>query len=127
MSTKFEVTLDGWKLSLNLYDLIGSMTGEDRAKVIDALACSDEVINEVANQIIDGWTTEGSHAASGCGGNPDATYGLDGARMRIAKASSEIAAKEIAALAEQINREKALAQKGWDAYHELIQSQRSYG
>lgn len=110
--------LVGADLVVNVYDLISELGKEHRAAIIDALACTDEVINEVANQIIDGWTTEGSHAGRTYGGNPDATFGIDGARMRIAKASSEIAAAEIEQLKKQIDRERELGQKGWDAYHE---------
>lgn len=107
---------------INVYDLIGELSNEHRAEIIDALACQDEVINEVMNQVLEGCTTLGSFAAQGGGGNPDAIYGIDGARMRIAKASSEVAAKEIAALSEQIKREKEFGQKGWDAYHALLSS-----
>lgn len=113
-------------LSINLYDLLGEFKDEDRAAIIDALACRQEVIDEVMNQVIDGCTTEGSHGPRGWGGNPDATYGIDGARMRIAKASSEIAAKEIEALGKEIERLKARINEGWNAYHELL-SQRRFG
>lgn len=114
------ITIERGRLSLDLYDLLGELTDEQRKDVIDMLACRDEVINEVANQIIDGWTTAGSHGPTGWGGNPDAIWGIDGARMRIAKASSDIAAREIKQLAEEIERAKASERKGWDAYHELL-------
>jgi len=117
--------IDG-KLTLDLYDLLDALPAEDRARIIDALACQDEVINEVMNQVIDGWTTEGSHAGTSFGGNPDAVHGIDGARMRIAKASSEIAAKEIQGLAEELERAKARENDGWKAYHEQIGLTRKY-
>lgn len=118
--------LENGNIVINVYDLITGLAAEHRSDIIDAIACQDEVINEVMNQVLDGWTTQGSHAGKGLGGNPDANYGIDGARMRIAKASSEVAAKEIAALAAQITREKELGQKGWDAYHELLRTSRRF-
>jgi hypothetical protein len=114
--------IEGGKIVINVYDLIGQLPAENRADIIDALACQDEVIDEVVNQVLDGWTTVGSHAGTTGGGSADAVRGLDGARMRIAKSASDVAAKEIAALAERIERERQLGQKGWDAYHELLRS-----
>lgn len=109
--------LEGSTLKINLYDLIRDMQDEDRAQIIDALSCTEELINEVVNQVLDGWTSMGSHAGKGFGGDPDATRGIDGARMRIAKASSEVAAEEIESLKRQIIRERELGDKGWAAYH----------
>jgi hypothetical protein len=121
-----KVTIEGNKLSFDLYDLLGAIDDAQRTQIIDTLACRDEVINEVANQIIDGFTTEGNHGPCGLGGNPDATWGIDGARMRIAKASSEIAAREIEQLGAEIKRAKELGDKGWAAYHELLEQRRSF-
>lgn len=115
-------TVDGGKLQIDLYDLLGSLTGEARANVIDMLACRQEVIDEVMNQVIDGYTSQGSYGPTGLGGNPEAIYGIDGARMRIAKASSEIASREIERLAQEMARLKARINEGWDAYHELLRS-----
>lgn len=119
-----KATIEGGKLSLDLYDLLGALTDKERADLIDTLAVREEVINEVANQIIDGFTTEGSHGPTGYGGNPDAVFGIDGARMRIAKASGDIAAREIERLADQLKRTQARIDEGWNAYHELLARRR---
>lgn len=116
--------IEGGRLSFDLYDLLGGMTDQARADLIDTLAVRDEVITEVANQIIDGYTTLGSYGPTGFGGNPDATHGIDGARMRIAKASSEIAAREIERLGEQLKRTQARIDEGWNAYRELLEQRR---
>jgi hypothetical protein len=108
-------------ISVNITDIIAAMTGDERAHVIQSLACCAQVIDEVMNQVIDGSTTEGWYGPKGCGGNPDATLGIDGARMRIAKASSEIAAQEIQALKDELVRSKARENDGWDAYHDRRQ------
>ena len=118
--------LEDGKIVINVYDLIGELGKEHRDSIIDALACQDEVINEVVNQVLDGWTTMGSHAGTSYGGNAEATYGIDGARMRIAKGSSELAAEEITRLGEQLAREKARADDAWTRYHELQESRRRF-
>jgi hypothetical protein len=119
------VIIDKGRLSFDLYDLLGDLSPEQRTQIMDTLACREEVINEVANQIIGGFTTEGSHGPTGYGGNHDAVHGIDGARMRIAKASGEIAAREIERLADQLKRTQARIDEGWNAYHELL-AQRRY-
>jgi hypothetical protein len=118
--------IDNGNIVINVYDLIGQIPAEQREQIIDSLACQDEVINEVMNQVIDGFTTLGSHAGTTYGGDVDAVYGIDGARMRIAKASSEIAAKEIERLGVALAREKAHSNDGWAKYHKLLESHRRY-
>lgn len=121
------VTIEKGQIAFDLFDLLGEIAKEQRENLIDLLACRDEVINEVANQIIEGWTTAGSHGSTCFGGNPDAAHGIDGARMRIAKASGDIAAREIERLADQLKRTEARINEGWNAYHELLESKRRVG
>jgi hypothetical protein len=111
------ITIKDGAISINLHDLIEAASREDRMAIIQTLARQGDIITEVANQIIDGYTSEGWHGARGYGGDADATYGIDGARMRIAKASSEIAASEIEALKKKIDSERQSAQNAWAAYH----------
>ena len=125
MST-LTVTIDGGKLSFDLYELFGNVTQKVRAELIDQLAIQSEVIDEVMNQVIEGCTTDGSHGSTSFGGNPDATHGIDGARMRIAKASSDIAAREIERLADELKRAKARIDEGWAAYRREIEERRRY-
>ena len=110
-------------ISLDVVQLIQGLGRKHRAFIVQALACETEVMDEVMNQILDGYTTDGWYGPRGFGGNADATSGIDGARMRIAKGASDVAAKEIEALKAQIDREKELGRKGWDAYHELANRQ----
>lgn len=106
------------ELRVNVYEFLKTLTDDQRSELIDALACRCEVIDEVINQVLDGCTSLGSHGLTGWGGNAEANSGLDGARMRIAKLSSDVAKDEIAALHRRIEAEKELGKKGWDAYHE---------
>lgn len=115
-----EATILDGKFVINIHDLLSTISKEQRLELIQHFAVVSEVIDEVANQIIDGYTSEGWHGSTGYGGNPDAKFGLDGARMRIAKASGDIAAKEIERLGDALKRAEAAQNKGWDAYHELM-------
>lgn len=112
------------KITVDLYTLLGDISKEHRADLIDSLSCQQEVIDEVMNQVLDGFTTLGSHGPCGGGGNPDAVYGIEGARMRIAKAASDVAAKEIERLGAALKRAEAAQQQGWDAYHALMDQRR---
>lgn len=111
---------DAGRLEVNLYDLLGTATGEQRAALIDALACQQEVIDEVMNQVLDGSTSAGSHGPAGGVWSANETHGIDGARLRIAQKASEITAKVIQELGRRIDAEQELGRKGWDAYHELL-------
>lgn len=121
-----KIAIEAGHIKINLQDLIEAASTEERATIIDHLACHDEIIDEVMNQVIDGWTTMGGHAGTGYGGNVDAVHGLDGARMRIAKASGEIAAREIERLGDALKREKAHSNDGWAEYHALMARSRGY-
>lgn len=122
--SEISMRVTGAELTVNLYDLIASLAKEHRAEIIDALACQDDVIDEVVNQVLDGITTLCSCAGTNGGGNPDATRGIDGARMRIAKMAGEVADREIAALSRAVNRERARADAAWAEYHKVLDSRR---
>ena len=118
------MNLEGNNIVINVYDLIGQLRVEHLHQIIDALACHAEIVDEVMNQVIDGTTTDGSYAATSFGGNPKAFFGLDGARMRIAKASGDIAAKEIERLDAALDRAKAYSNDGWAKYYKLLDERR---
>ena len=117
-----KMTISDGKLQVDIVEFIDAISQLDRMHVIQALACHQEVIDEVVNQIVDGCTTEGWYGAKGQGGDPQSLFGLDGARMRIAKASSEIAAEEIAAAARRADAAEALGDEGWRRYHAMRDS-----
>jgi hypothetical protein len=118
------VKYENGEVRFNLYDVLGELSKTHRAEIIDALACQQEVIDEVMNQVLEGCTSLGSHGPKGCGGNPSATHGIDGARLRIAKAAGEIAFAEIAALSRAVERANASADDAWSKYHALLDGPR---
>ncbi len=116
------IELIGGKLSVNLWSVLEEFTGAERAALIDALACQTEIIDEVMNQVIDGWTSEGSRGGKGGSIYHTTYHGIDHAVRRIAKASGEISANEIARLEAALIDAEKRQQVGWDAYHELLRS-----
>lgn len=113
-----KLTLQGNKLCIDLYGLMGELSKEQRAEIIDNLAIQTEVIDEVMNQVLDGWTTLGSHGARGMGGDPRCTHGIEGARLRIAEMAGEVAQSEIAAMKLVIERERKRADEAWASYRD---------
>jgi hypothetical protein len=117
---KLEAKLDSGRISFDVWDLLSQATGEERAALINALACQREVVDEVANQLIDGWTSDGSHGPTG-GASIKPYGGIDLAVRRVAEASGGIAAKEIERLKDALTRAEARINEGWNAYHQLIE------
>lgn len=92
------------KLAFDATDLFDNMDAATLMHVIDALACNDAVIDEVTNQILDGWTSMDSHAGKYFTAEVDPRRGLDRACREVARRAGDVAADEIKRL------EKALAE-----------------
>lgn len=98
-------------ISISLYDALASLPEAARAELIDTLACREEVVDEVMNQVFDGYTSMSSHGPRSFGTTATPYRGIDLARRRIAESSGDIAKKEIADLVEMVRREKERADK----------------
>lgn len=81
------------RLTVNVADLIGQLDDEGRQHVIQTLACQSEVIEAVAEQIVDGWTEAGYHGYISYGPMPHTA--LDKARRLVAKSAPANAEKAI--------------------------------
>lgn len=79
----FEAALDG-------------MASDQRAEFLDSISCIDAVVENVASQILNGWTELSSHAARSFGAEP--TTVLSSITREIARRSGDVAAREIAEL-----------------------------
>ena len=105
-----EVILTGANLTINIIDLLNSLSHEQEQQLIESLSCSDAVIKHVADQIAHGSTENGcSGWESGSG---SATTPLSIAICECAKSSSKLAKKEI----ESLERNLALAEKSKQSY-----------
>ena len=93
------------QVRIGLDDVLRLMSFEDKRRLADTLACNDDVIKFVTQQIIEGWTELGSHGiVSSAESEP--YHGLPWAIRQVAVRANEIAAREIAALARALHVEK---------------------
>lgn len=106
-------------LSLNITELLSGLKEEALADLIDALACHESIIDDVASQIIGGYTKLGSHGYRMCASLGSGTA-LERARALIAESSSQCARDEIDRLRRMVESECKLGEDGWRQYHELL-------
>lgn len=117
MSVEFKFE-DG-KLVIDTEFLLDAMSDEDKMFLVERLACEDAVIKHVADQIIDGFTENARCGSRLCGTDVNVHLPLDVAARRIAEASGEIAAQEIAALRRELARTKDRLKKAEDDLHRV--------
>jgi hypothetical protein len=100
------IKIDQGNLVVDIFSLLEGLSAEDRLKLADTLACTNEVITYVAQQILDGWTEHGSHGSIGSVQAEPHPGGLDWAVREISMRSGFIAAKEILRLQAELKREQ---------------------
>jgi hypothetical protein len=116
------VTIDqAGKLVLCLHSILGQLTGEHLRSLIDSLSCEEQVIEQVAKQIVDGWTDMTS-----CGASRGARAwiedghipALDRARMYLHARADEETQKDLGRLKDLARRAEAEAVEHRKARHE---------
>lgn len=112
--------LNAGKLTLDLFEILENMSGDELMALIDSVSCMDSVIENVSAQIIDGWTEMGSHGSKCYQAVPFTA--LDKASRAIAGASSEIAKKEIEKLVAECERQRKSMEQAWAQFHQLRES-----
>ena len=95
---------DKGQIIFDLQDFLERMDGGIKRDLVKTLGCQSSVIKDVADQIVDGMTEDGSYGPKSCTIYSDPRDGLDYAIRRIAKASSEVAKTEIERLETQLKK-----------------------
>ena len=85
--------IDGEFFKINVVDLLSSLSGDQENKLIQQLACSDQVIKHVADQIINHCTDDGYTGWQESGHEPSTPLSI--ARREVSKGSSDLAKREI--------------------------------
>ncbi len=99
--------IENRKLQIDVIDLLNELTGDDRRSLIDTLSCESDVIAAVCQQIVDGWTWNGSHGAGSLYTFSDSAYWpLESARRWIAKSRDAIADQELKNAEKEVARLK---------------------
>jgi len=103
MNAKYK---DG-SISFDFHEFIQSAPTEDRVEMIEDLACDEAVIKHVADQIIERWTENFSSGGSMVTAQADPSWSaLDVAWRRVAKASGDVAKREIERLEDALRAAK---------------------
>ena len=118
------ITLIDDTLSINVIDLLSSLSHEQEQELIEKLSCSDAVIKHVADQISQGSTENGHSGWESCGGV--ATTPLSIAIRTCAKSSSELARKEIENLERNLASAEKQKQSYMDKFYELRNKHHDY-
>ena len=92
---------------IDIYELVQELPEDGVRTLADALAVRDEVIKQVAQQILGDWTDLDSRAALSCEAHAEPRTGLDWAMREVAKRSSEVARDEIKRLESSLERSEA--------------------
>lgn len=112
--------LDG-KIQIDLIDLLRSLEGESKNQLVKYLACEDEVIDRVAQQISFGITDDLYSGSLGQYTTPNTA--LTKARLLVSENSSELSKTVI----QQLQYEnKSLQKRLDDAYAELHKKREFY-
>ena len=105
------------KISIDAYEFIDTFTSEEKLKLVECLACQDEIVKHVADQIIYGWTGNSWHASRGFSGTPFTE--LDKAIRFVAEHSGELASREIKRLESLVKLKDKTISENWTKIREL--------
>ena len=109
---------DKREVCIDLSWLLEQLTAEQKRELVDSLACENDVIEDVTAQLLDGWTSLGSHGAN-TSGDSEPNTPLGKARRAVAMRSGEVAQKEILDLKVYLVWQKRLQEHYSSAYYSL--------
>lgn len=92
------ITIKNGDLSIDIITLLDHLDDQAKIRMIDTLSCEEAIIKHVTDQILKGWTEEGSHGHEDLVAKADPCHQLEIARREIAKRANEVARAEIVKL-----------------------------
>ena len=117
MNTEYK---DG-HLSFRFTDVLDDMSADEKRELIEALSCDAEIVKFVGQQIIDKWTENGFYSGVSCIATSEAYGGLDKVWRDVAKASGDVARREIERLEDALRFEEKQTESAWAAYREVTE------
>lgn len=101
-----KIAIEKGQLCLSLEELLDFLSPEDKLSLADFLACTDDVIKYVGQQIISGWTEHDSHGRTL---SLETTHGtvLDLVTREVAEKSGEVASELIKKLRTKVDSQSA--------------------
>jgi hypothetical protein len=116
-----EVAIKDNTLSVGIFYLLDQLSTEDKLSFIDTLSCEDDIIHMVADQLVYGYTNDGS--SGGSYHDPSQLTVLNKYRRLVAKSASDRAKEEIEDLEIKVKSLKKgnakLLKYAWRAYHQF--------
>jgi len=107
------------RVSFSFPDLLEKMSTDDKLELIECLSCDDAIVTFVGQQIIDKWTERGYYSSYPNTATSTPHHGLDKVWRDVAKASGDVAKREIERLEKAVESANELEQRGWDEYHKI--------
>lgn len=98
-------------VSFDLHGLLEMVPADQKRELVESLSCDTDLIDFVAQQIIDKWTENGYSGGAFVTAAIAPAFGLDKAWRDVAKASGEVAKREIARLEDALRRSEARCQE----------------
>jgi hypothetical protein len=109
MMSRIPVDYESGSIKINLEDLLARVETDRKLEMIESMSCSNDLIDYVAQQIIERWTDNGYSGGTFVTALAEPTTGLDKAWREVAKASGDVAKREILRLEGALKaREKEL-------------------
>ena len=115
--TNMEAEFKNGAIQIDPCHLFEEMDLAQKLELVELLSCDEQIINHVADQIIDRFTENGYGGGVFCSAGVNPVSGLDKAWRRAAKASGDIARREIERLEDALKSAK-------DAYSQLCDERR---
>lgn len=111
-------------LQVSLSDILDCMDVAQKKELIESMSCDGQIVEFVAQQIVDKWTENGFYSGVSCIANADAWTGLDRAWRNVAKASGDVAKREIERLEDALRRSQEEASRLSSELFNLRESRR---
>lgn len=113
-------------INIPFVQLLEIIPAEERSELLKHVACDDQVIRDVTAQIIHKWTEDGWHGRQNITAQHDTSWpstpAIDAAWREVAKASSDVAKREIERLEKALEEKSKEAQEAWDKVRRLTPS-----
>lgn len=110
-----KVDITGGRLSLDIVDLFDAMSDEAIKELVDVLACHEAIVEEVANLLIDGFTSRDSHPARD-ESEAAPRWPLGKAIRRVADSADEVHGRVLAGMARKLADAEATVKRMEEAY-----------
>lgn len=114
-----KVSYENGDLRVPFFDALQELPPAQKLELVESMACDDDIIKFVVQQILDGWTENGNHAGKFASAIAQPAAGLDWACREVATRSGDVARQEIERLQNALaGAEKRYQELCWEREEE---------